>query len=239
MWKFTVDKEVYDAWNDQLKQEAPTKQKANKVIKDRLGFPERKPVEPEPEKERSQIEPSDVESVPIKDIQNHPLNPREGDVGAISESLKVMGQYRPIVVNKRTNHIVSGNHTYQGALQLGWEKIAVHWIDVDEVEEIKILIVDNRTSDLATYDPQELNKLLTSTSLNGTGFSHDEVAEILAGGRSKPSPTPIGRTSIQVGEYRMRVHTDDVHEWSNAIYGWKDVAQLLFIPVEACTTEVE
>ena len=238
-WRFTVELDAYKAWKEQLYQEAPTKQKAIKLIKERLGFPERKKVEPEPHLERSESDPEDIETVGINEVKVHPLNPREGDIGSISESLKVMGQYRPIVANKRTKHILSGNHTYQGAVQLGWEKIAVHWVDVDDVEEIKILIVDNRTSDLATYDPMELNKLLTSTGLNGTGFTPEEVSEILAGGKSKPGHQPVGRTMIRVGEHSMRVHTEDLNEWANAIYGWKDVAQLLFIPVEACTTEVE
>lgn len=238
-WKFTVELEAYKAWKEQLYVDAPTKQKAIKEIKSRLGLPERKPVEPEPTGERSEVAAEDIETVAINEIKVHPLNPREGDIGSIIESLTHMGQYRPIVVNKATKHILSGNHTYQGAVQLGWEKIAVHWVDVDDVEEIKILIVDNRTSDLATYDPQELNKLLTSTGLRGTGFSAEEVAEILAGGKSKPGHIPVGRTTIRVGEHSMRVHTEDLNEWANSIYGWKDVAELLFIPLEACTTEVE
>jgi ParB-like chromosome segregation protein Spo0J len=238
-WKFTVELDAYKAWKEQLYSEAPTKQKAIKAIKERLGFPERKPVEPEPNGERSDTTAEDVETVGINEVMVHPLNPREGDIGAIIDSLTYMGQYRPIVANKRTKHILSGNHTYQAAVQLGWEKIAVHWIDVDDVEEIKILIVDNRTSDLATYDPSELNKLLTSTSFKGTGFTPEEVAEILAGGKSKPGHIPIGRTTIKVGEHSMRVHTEDLNEWANAIYNWKDIVQLLQLPVEACTTEVE
>ena len=238
-WKFLVDSEAYKAWKEQLYSEAPTKQKAIKLIKERLGFPERKPVEPEPNGEKSDTKIEDVETVGINEIKVHPMNPREGDIGSIIESLNKMGQYRPIVVNKRTRHILSGNHTYQAAVQLGWEKIAVHWIDVDEIEEIKILIVDNRTSDLATYDPQELNKLLTTTNLTGTGFSPEEVAEILAGGKSKPGHIPVGRSTIRVGEHSMRVHTEDLNEWANAIYNWKDIAQLLGLPLEACSMEVE
>ena len=238
-WRFTVELEAYKAWKEQLYAEAPTKQKAIKAIKSRLGFPERAPIEPAPHKERTQVDISDVETVAINEVEIHPLNPREGDIGAIITSLEVMGQYRPIVANKTTKHIVSGNHTYQAAVQLGWEKIAVHWIEVDEMEEIKILIVDNRTSDLASYDPQELNKLLTSTGLRGTGFTAEEVSEILAGGKSKPGHQPVGRTTIRVGEHSMRVHTEDLNKWANTIYGWKDIAELLLIPIEACSTEVE
>lgn len=237
-WRFTIDSEAYEAWSEQLFEEfGKTKSKAIKGIKERLGFPERISEAPEKVIERSQSEPEDVQTVSVQEIQTHPLNPREGDIGQIIESLSTMGQYRPIVVNKRTNHCLSGNHTLTAAVQLGWEKVAVHWVDVDDVEEIKILIVDNRTSDLATYDSGELHKLLTSTGLTGTGFSAEEVSEILAGGKTKPGHNPIGRTNIKVGKYNMRVHTEDVNKWANEIWGWKDVAELLLMPIEACSEE--
>jgi ParB-like chromosome segregation protein Spo0J len=237
-WKFTVEQDAYDAWKEQLYNEfGKTKSKANTGIKQRLGFPERVMEKPERIEERSESSPEDVETVSVNEILTHPLNPREGDIGAIIDSLSTMGQYRPIVVNRPTKHCVSGNHTLQAAVQLGWEKIAVHWIEVDDIEEIKILIVDNRTSDLATYDSGELNKLLTSTSIKGTGFSRDEVAEILAGGKTKPGHSPIGRTNIRVGTHSMRVHTEDLNSWANAIQGWTDIAELLQFPIEACTVE--
>ena len=236
-WKFTVDKDAYDAWKEQLYEEfGKTKSKANNGIKERLGFPERVAEKPERIQERSDVTLGDVETVSVNEIQTHPLNPREGDIGAIIESLSVMGQYRPIVANKRSKHVVSGNHTLQAAVQLGWEKVAVHWIDVDDIEEIKILIVDNRTSDLATYDSGDLHKLLTSTSMKGTGFSPEEASEILAGGKTKPGHNPIGRTNIRVGEHSMRVHTEDLNTWANTVYGWTDIAEMLRIPLEACTT---
>lgn len=239
-WRFTIDGEAYEAWSEQLFEEfGKTKSKAIRGIKERLGFPERISEPVETVIERSQSEPEDVQTVSVQDIQTHPLNPREGDIGQIIESLSTMGQYRPIIVNKRTNHCLSGNHTLTAAVQLGWEKIAVHWVDVDDVEEIKILIVDNRTSDLATYDSAELHKLLTSTGLTGTGFSAEEVSEILAGGKTKPGHNPIGRTNIKVGKFNMRVHSEDVNTWANTIYNWKDVAELLQMPMDACTTEVE
>jgi len=237
-WKFSIEQEAYDAWKEQLYDEfGKTKSKANAGIKQRLGFPERIMEKPERIEERSESSPEDVETVSVNEIQTHPLNPREGDIGAIIESLSTMGQYRPIVVNRPTKHCVSGNHTFQAAVQLGWEKIAVHWIEVDDIEEIKILIVDNRTSDLATYDSGDLNKLLMSTNAAGTGFSRDEVAEILAGGKTKPGHSPIGRSNIRVGNHSMRVHTEDLNTWANTIYGWSDIAELLGIPLEACTIE--
>lgn len=237
-WRFNVDVDAYKAWVEQLLEEVgKTRSKAINGIKERLGFPERKAEITQRLPEPPESLPSDVETVSVQEILTHPLNPREGDIGAIIDSLTNMGQYRPIVVNRTTKHCLSGNHTLQAAVQLGWEKIAVHWVEVDDVEEIKILIVDNRTSDLATYDPQELNKLLTTTNLKGTGFSPEEVSEILAGGKTKPGHNPIGRTSMKVGEFNMRIHTEDLNSWANAIQGWTDIAELLRMPIEACTVE--
>jgi ParB-like chromosome segregation protein Spo0J len=237
-WRFNVDVDAYKAWVEQLLEEVGrTRSKAINGIKERLGFPERKAEITQRLPEPPESLPSDVETVSVQEILTHPLNPREGDIGAIIDSLTNMGQYRPIVVNRTTKHCLSGNHTLQAAVQLGWEKIAVHWVEVDDVEEIKILIVDNRTSDLATYDPQELNKLLTTTNLKGTGFSPEEVSEILAGGKTKPGHNPIGRTSMKVGEFNMRIHTEDLNSWANAIQGWTDIAELLRMPLEACTVE--
>jgi hypothetical protein len=84
-----------------------------------------------------------------------------------------------------------------------------------------------------------MTKMLMGVNTKGTGFSIEEISEILAGGKTKPGHAPVGRTTIRVGEYVMRVHTEDVNEWANAVYGWKDIAQMLFIPIEACSTEVE
>jgi len=239
-WRFTVETDAFKAWEEQVITEfGKSRSKVISGIKLRLGFPERKPVIEDTLSERSKADPSDVETVSVNEISTHPLNPREGDIGQIIESLKTMGQYRPIVANRKTKNVLSGNHTLQAAVALGWEKVAVHWVDVDEIEEIRILIVDNRTSDLATYDSAELNKLLTSAVINGTGFTREDVMEILSGGKTKPGHNPVGRTNIRVGSYSMRVHTEDLNEWANAIYNWQDVAQLLQIPLEACTTEVE
>ena len=51
--------------------------------------------------------------VPIEELKTYPSNPNQGDVGAIIESIKQFGQFRSIVVNKRTMEILAGNHTYK------------------------------------------------------------------------------------------------------------------------------
>lgn len=126
-----------------------------------------------------------TEEVPLKRLRPHPKNVRQGDIGAISESLRVHGQYRPIVAQTSTGHILAGNHTYKAAKALKWDTIHVVWVDVDDDEALRILLVDNRTTDLATYDSQLLADLLTAMTesemkLAGTGFDGDDLDELLA-----------------------------------------------------------
>lgn len=243
MWTFYVEQDSYDAWKAQLQEEVGSKSRHRCVqaIKNRLGFPERPLVIPEAtDNQPTETVIEGEESVPINEIIPHPLNPREGDIGAIIESLKSLGQYRPIVVNKRTNHCLVGNHTLQAMAQMGWEKVGVTWVDVDEENEIKIVLVDNRTSDLATYDNHDLNKLLMKVqNLNGTGFTKEEVAEILGGGKTTPRYSPIGRSNVKVGDYTFRAHNENLNEWANAIYKWEDIAELLRFPLSACHLENE
>jgi len=125
-----------------------------------------------------------AKSIKIDSAIPHPKNVRQGDVGAIMESLTLHGQYRPIVVQKSTGFILAGNHTWKAAKQLGWKEISVTEIDVDDEQASRILLVDNRANDLATYDDSSLADLLkelasTELHLEGTGFDGDDLDDLL------------------------------------------------------------
>jgi DNA modification methylase len=125
-----------------------------------------------------------TEQAPLKSLTPHPQNVRQGDVGAIVESLKAHGQYRPIVVQKSTGHILAGNHTFRAATALKWKDISVTYIDCDDDEALRILLVDNRANDLASYDNGGLVEMLqalsnTERKLEGTGFDLDDIDQLL------------------------------------------------------------
>lgn len=113
-------------------------------------------------------------------------NARRGNVDLIAESLSVNGQYKPIVVNVGTHtgralEVLAGNHTVQGARQLGWTMIDAVLVDVDRDAALRIALVDNRSNDLATYDDSALIALLQEVNtLEGTGFDDDEIERLLA-----------------------------------------------------------
>ena len=115
-------------------------------------------------------------AVPVEDVRPWHRNARNGDVGIISESLKRNGQYKPILVQKSTGKIIAGNHTWRAARALKWEKIAVQFLDVTDDQAERIVLVDNRTSDLATYDYDILkDQLSLLPDLAGTGYTLEDI----------------------------------------------------------------
>lgn len=121
---------------------------------------------------------------PLDQFNTHPKNVRQGDVGAITTSLEQHGQYRPIVVQQSTGNILAGNHTYLAAKSLGWKEIAATYVDCDDEQAVRILLVDNRANDLAMYDDTALASVLeelaaTDTGLEGSLFSGDDLDDLL------------------------------------------------------------
>jgi site-specific DNA-methyltransferase (adenine-specific) len=124
-------------------------------------------------------------AINIDEIHTHPSNVRQGDVGAICESLKAHGQYRAIVFQKSTGRILAGNHTWKAAKALGWSEIAATPVVCDDQQALRILLADNKANDLATYDEPELVELLkqladTDEGLLGTLFDEDELDSLIA-----------------------------------------------------------
>lgn len=134
--------------------------------------------------------------LPVADLRTFHGNPRRGNVAAIAESLRVNGQYRPIVVNVgtytgRPHEVLAGNHTLIAARDLGWGRIAAVEVDVDDDQAARIVLSDNRTADLGENDDLLLLKLVADLpDLDGTGYalSDIEVLEKLLAGASSTAP---------------------------------------------------
>jgi hypothetical protein len=73
-------------------------------------------------------------AVPCCELLLDPANARrhpEPNLEALKGSLRVYGQRKPVVVNRRTGTIEAGNGTLQAALALGWSQLAVVYVDDD------------------------------------------------------------------------------------------------------------
>lgn len=120
------------------------------------------------------------EIVGIEDVTPYPGNARRGDIETLRESLRVHGQYRDIVVQESTGYILAGNHTWMAAKAEGWPDIGVTFVDVDDNQAKKIVLVDNRANDVAGYDIPSLAELLQGLdSLDGTGFNDKALEEVM------------------------------------------------------------
>lgn len=183
--------------------------------------------------------------VPIDSLQPYPGNPRRGDVAVLVQSLRHHGQYRPIVVNTRTREVLAGNHTLQAARELGWTEIAATFVDADEATAKQIVLIDNRSNDLATYDFSVLAELLQSLpDLEGTGYDDDALAQVLAEigdpdedrGRDTepPEPPPEARTELGdlyvLGEHRLLCGDANDPAALDRVYGKAKVGCVLADP---------
>jgi ParB-like chromosome segregation protein Spo0J len=120
-----------------------------------------------------------VQTIKVTDLVPYPGNPRRGNVKMIAESLTAHGQYRPLVVQESTMHVLAGNHTLEAATSLRWDEIDCVVLPVDDTQAAKIVLVDNRTADTAYNDVAALTDLLQmlDTDLLGSGY---EVADLEA-----------------------------------------------------------
>ena len=134
-----------------------------------------------------------LETVHTKDLSVYYKNARRGDVDLIAESMQRNGVYKPLVVNRGTKtgrpmEVLCGNHSLMAIRRLAdenprderWQTVDVYVIDVDEQQAARTVIADNKSSDEATYEVEELVNLLTELpDLAGTGFDRDELDELL------------------------------------------------------------
>jgi site-specific DNA-methyltransferase (adenine-specific) len=122
---------------------------------------------------------------PITELTLLPGNPRRGDIEAVKRSLEAFGQRKPIVVRRSDNVVIAGNHTLQAAQALGWDEIAVVWVDDDEVTSKAFALADNRTAELGDYDEEALADLINDVGslnpglLESSGWDDKAVQELL------------------------------------------------------------
>ena len=120
----------------------------------------------------------------VDSLHQLPGNPRKGDVAAVARSLETFGQRKPIVA-RRDGTIIAGNHTWAAARELGWDQIAVVWVDDDDSTAQAFALADNRTAELGSYDEGLLAALVAEVHgvdpdlLDATGWSGTDLQRLL------------------------------------------------------------
>jgi len=121
------------------------------------------------------------EDVAVDELEPWPGNPRRSDVGSISTSIDANGFYGAVIAQRSTRRIIAGHGRWLAARDHGIERIPTLWLDVDDAQARRILVADNRTSDLAVWDEAELADFLRALdgALLGTGFTEDDLDALL------------------------------------------------------------
>ncbi len=128
----------------------------------------------------------EVSKVKIDTLEFDPQNARTHDaknLEAIAGSLRMFGQRKPIVITA-DNTIVAGNGTVAAAKELGWQEVAVVKIPADwSPAQVKAYaLADNRTAELAAWQPEVLGAQLIELQADGIdiaefGFAQEQVSE--------------------------------------------------------------
>lgn len=124
---------------------------------------------------------------PVAELRHYHRNARTHADAVLRDSLLANGQYKALVVNRgsltgRPNEVLAGNGTLAVLRDLGEASAACSWVDVDDDAAARIVLVDNRASDLAGYDDALLAELLAEVpDLTGTGFLEEDRQALLAG----------------------------------------------------------
>lgn len=121
--------------------------------------------------------------VPIDLVQEYPDNPRRGDTKALRESIERNGFYGVLIAQKSTGFILAGNHRLRVLREMGVNSVPVMFVDCTDEDARRIVLADNRTSDLAFYDDPTLFRLLQELDgdLGGTGYDRASYELLLQG----------------------------------------------------------
>lgn len=149
-------------------------------------------------------------TVAVSELEPDPGNARTHDLEAIKASLEHHGQYRPLVVQSSRMRILAGNGTWGAARELGWERIRCELLDVSDDQARRIVLVDNRTNDLAGYDDELLAELLRPLDdLAGTGFDQDAITRLIDGQAGEAPPEADDAPDVPA---RPATRAGDVYE---------------------------
>lgn len=111
-------------------------------------------------------------ATPIEFLTQDPANCRlhpQLNLDAIAASLRVYGQRKPVIVNRRTGIVEAGNGTLVAAVSLGWTHLAAVHVDDDPSTAAGFAIADNRSAELAQWSP-DLGRMLQEMSVDDDGL---------------------------------------------------------------------
>ncbi len=142
-----------------------------------------------------------------------PYNPRlisDHDLAALRRSMRRFGTVEPVVVNRRSGHIVGGHQRVKAAEAEGIKTLPVVQVDLDARAEKQLNLALNRIN--GQFDPDRLSVVLADLKISGadlaiTGFTQAELEDLIArpeepkAGLTDPDAVPAaGKAKSKAGD---------------------------------------
>jgi site-specific DNA-methyltransferase (adenine-specific) len=126
--------------------------------------------------------------LPVTDLVDWPGNARVHDQATLDESVTAYGQYRAVLGRQLPDgrvQLLAGHGTKAALARAGYETVTVEVRDVpDDAAARRIVLMDNRSNDRASYDERALLALLDQAhadgGLGGSGFDAAAYEALLA-----------------------------------------------------------
>lgn len=127
-------------------------------------------------------------------------NPKDHDIGAISESLKRAGYVEPVVIDERTGRLVAGHGRVETLEALKRDKaeapagvrddggewlvpVMRGWASESDSQAEAYLLASNRTTELGGWNQEQLEGMLKDLAsqgeLEGSGYDGDDIDQML------------------------------------------------------------
>lgn len=122
----------------------------------------------------------EIVKMKVKDLQFDPDNLRHHgneNIEMIKKSLTSYQQYKPLIVDKKSNVVKIGNGRLRAMKELGWEECWCVLIDFSDHKGMEIL--DNRLNELSKWKDLDLNDwLLNYKGLDWWGVDSHTAVEL-------------------------------------------------------------
>ena len=126
-----------------------------------------------------------LEKIKVNSLKYAPYNPRKISdrvLNKLRRSIEEFGYVEPIIVNKRTMHVVGGNQRLKVLRQIGIKEVQAVIVDLDDTNEKALNIALNRIN--GEWDLPILKDLLLEIDTGEidteiTGFDMHEIEELM------------------------------------------------------------
>lgn len=124
----------------------------------------------------------EIQTVDVSKIKYAPYNPRKispETLEKLKQSIETFGYVEPIIVNKRTMHVVGGNQRLRALRELKVKEVEAVMVDLDIEHEKVLNIALNKIA--GEWDIEKLQQLLSEmdeSMIDLTGFNQEEIEKL-------------------------------------------------------------